>query len=59
MFSVLSDLCAKNSVNMHIVPIGKFHRIGGAPPKTFPNLKYDAPEEMGCNRKCLDSPIRK
>ena len=29
----------------HIVPFGKFHRIGGAPPDTFPNVKYDAPEE--------------
>ena len=28
----------------HIVPCGKFHRIGGAPPETFPNVKYDAPE---------------
>ena len=43
----------------HIVPFGKFHRIGGAPPKTFPNAKYDAPEEMGGDRKCFDSPIRK
>ena len=43
----------------HIVPCGKFHRIGGAPPETFPNGKYDAPEEMGGDRKCFDSPIRK
>ena len=43
----------------HIVPFGKFHRIGGAPPQTFPNVKYDAPEEVGGNRKCIDSPIRK
>ena len=43
----------------HIVPFGKFHRIGGAPPETFPNVKYDAPEEVGGNRKCFDSPIRK
>ena len=42
-----------------IVPFGKFHRIGGAPTETFPNVKYDAPEEMGSNRKCFDSPIRK
>ena len=40
-------------------PVGKFHRIGGAPPDTFPNAKYDAPEEMGGDRKCFDSPIRK
>ena len=26
----------------HIVPFGKFHRIGSAPPDTFPNVKYDA-----------------
>ena len=44
---------------MHIVPYGKFHRIGGAPPETFPNDKYDTPEEVGGNRKCFDSPIRK
>ena len=43
----------------HIVPSEKFHRIGGAPPKTFPNVKYDAPEEVGGDRKCFDSPIRK
>ena len=39
---------------VHIVPFGKFHRIGGAPP-----VKYDAPEEIGGDRKCFDSPIRK
>ena len=43
----------------HIVPCGKFHRIGGAPPETFPNVKYDAPEEVGGDRKCFDSPIKK
>ena len=43
----------------HIVPCGKFHRIGGAPPETFPSEKYDAPEEVGSNRKSFDSPIRK
>ena len=43
----------------HIVPCGKFHRIRGAPPKTFPNVKYDAPEEVGGDRKCFDSPIMK
>ena len=31
----------------HIVPFGRFNRIGGAPPETFPNVKYDTPEEMG------------
>ena len=44
---------------LHIVPFGKFHKIGGAPPDTFPNVRYDAPEEMGGERKCFDSPIRK
>ena len=39
----------------HIVRFRKLHRIGGAPPKTFPNVKYDAHG----NRKCFDSPIRK
>ena len=43
----------------HIVPSGKFHRIGGAPPKTFPSENYDTPEEVGGDRKCFDSPIRK
>ena len=28
-------------------PIGKVHRIRGAPPKTFPNVMYEAPEEVG------------
>ena len=40
----------------HIVSLAKFHRIGGAPPETFPNVKYDAPEEVGGDRKCFDSP---
>ena len=31
---------------------------GGAPPETFPNVKYDAPEEVGGDIKCFDSPIR-
>ena len=43
----------------HIVPFGKFHRIGGAPLETFHNVKYDAPEEVGGNRKYFDSSIRK
>ena len=42
-----------------VVPIEKFHRIGGASPETFPNVKYDAPEEVGGDRECFDSPIRK
>ena len=37
---------------IHIVPFQKFHRIGGAPPETFHNVKYDAPEEVGGERKC-------
>ena len=44
---------------LHIVPCGKFHRIGDAPPETFPSENYDAPEEVGGDRKCFDSPIRK
>ena len=36
----------------HIVPCEKFHRIGGAPPETFPNVKFDAPEEVVGDRKC-------
>ena len=43
----------------HIVPCGKFHRIGSAPPETFPSEKYDAPEEVGSDRKSFDSPISK
>ena len=43
----------------HIVPCGKFHRIGGAPRETFPSEKYDAPEKVGGDRKCFDSPIQK
>ena len=45
--------------SIHIVPCGKFHRIGGAPPETIPSENYDAPEEVGGDRKCFDSPIRK
>ena len=36
-----------------IIPFGKFHRIEGGPPETFPNVMYDAPEEVGGNKKCL------
>ena len=43
----------------HIVPFGKFHRIGGAPLEIFPNVKYDATEEVHGDRKCFDSSIRK
>ena len=47
------------STNRHIVPFGKFHRIGGAPPENFPNVKYDAPKEVGGDSKCFDSPVTK
>ena len=52
--------CRQDSLTKfgHIVPFGKFHRIGGAP-ETFPNVKYDAPEEVGDDRICFNSPIRK
>ena len=43
----------------HMVPFGKFHGIGGAPHETYPNIKYDAPEEVGDYKKCFDSHIRK
>ena len=42
----------------YTVLFGKFHRTGGAPPETIPNVKYDAPEEVVGDRKCFDSPIR-
>ena len=48
-----------DGVILHIVPCGKFHRIGGAPPETFPSKKYDAPEEVGSDRESFDSPISK
>ena len=34
----------------------KIHIIRGAPPETFSNAKYDAPEEVSGDRKCFDSP---
>ena len=37
------DFLRAQAIFSHIVPFGKFHRIGGAPPATFPNVKYDAP----------------
>ena len=49
----------KDYCHYHIVPFGKFHRIGGATPETFPNVKYDAPQEVGGDSKCFYSPIRK
>ena len=53
------QICDSLLMTYHIVPFGKFHRIGGAPPETFPNFKYDVPEEVGGDRKCFDSPIKK
>ena len=47
------------AVRYHIVPFGKFHRMGGAPPETFPIIKYDAPEEVSGERNFFDSPLRK
>ena len=38
----------------HIVPCGKFNRIGGAPHETFPRVKYDAPEEVGGDRNFFE-----
>ena len=43
----------------YIVTFGKFHRIGGAPPETFPYVMFDASEEISGERKCFDNPIRK
>ena len=36
-----------------MLPFGKFNRMGGAPPNTFPNVKYDTPEEVGGDRNVL------
>ena len=57
--SIFSGLYLVIKDRLHIVQCGKFHKIGGAPPQTFPNVKYDAPEEEGSDRKSFDSPIRK
>ena len=54
-----ADCKSTNLKDIHLVPFGKFHRIGGASPETFPNFKYDVPEEVGGDRKCFDSPIKK
>ena len=51
--------CVMQLEGLHIVSFGKCHRIEGAPHETFPNVKYDAPEEVGDDRKYFDSPIRK
>ena len=47
------------STNSHIVPFGKFHILGSAPPEILHNVKYDAPKEVGGDIKCFDSPITK
>ena len=43
----------------HIVSSKKFLRISSSPHQTLPNDNYDAPEEVGGDRKYFDSPIRK
>ena len=55
----LSFLLPQRAYSVNMLPFGKFHSIGGAPPDTFPNVKYDTPEEVGGDRKCFDSLIRK
>ena len=54
-----SQICLHHPVGVltHMVPFGKFHRIGSAPTETFTYVKYDAPEEVGGDRKCFDSPF--
>ena len=37
----------------HIVSFKNFHKIVGAQPETFPNVKYEDPEEVGGDRKCF------
>ena len=54
----ITNMTVRNQ-SAHKVPCGKFHSIGGAPPETFPNVKYDALEEVCGYRKCFDSPIKK
>ena len=39
--------------HMDIVPFGKFHKIGGALPKNFPNVKYDVPKEVVATENVL------
>ena len=57
--NLFAETCIQWYSHFNIVPFGKFHRIGGAPPETFPNVKYEGPEEVDGDRKCFDSPIRK
>ena len=56
---ILIKVLVSLELRYKVVPCGKFHRIGGAPPETFSSEKYDAPEEVGGDRKSFDSPIRK
>ena len=35
--SALSAATKRTALTQHIVPCGKFHRIGGSPPETFPS----------------------
>ena len=44
--------CLKDTnFSLHIVLFGKFHRIRGAPPETFPNVRYDATRLLRINPK--------
>ena len=54
---LFSNLLGTMHFNGHIVPCGKFHRIGGAPPQRFPNVKYDAPEEVGGDKLDRVGPV--
>ena len=45
------------SFNIHVIKSKALEP--SAPPETFPNVKYDVPEEVGGDRKCFDCPIRK
>ena len=55
----MSFFCQDSFFMSHIVPCGKFQRMRGAPPETFPSEMYDAPKEVGGDRKSFDSPIMK
>ena len=48
--------CSEYLYSMHICSNGTFHRIGGTPQMLG---MIDAPEKVGGDRKCLDSPTRK
>ena len=42
---------------IYIVPHRKFDRIGETQSATFPNFKYDAPEEICIEINCFHCPI--